>query len=235
MTYSNLELCCRASAFPRERDGARIQMRLCHSPFAQLFFFLVQWADCNLASTLGLVYILIYKIFPDGTTTMCTYERKASLHEFYAVIFPSLQQLHGGITEVEEKRQKASCLERYQKKTNEERSYVSEIDLEREQECGICFETKSKVVLPNCGHAMCINCFRDWNARSESCPFCRDSLKRVDSTDLWMFTSTGEVIDQETLNRENLKRLFNHIEKLPLVVPESVFYVYDSHYDSYMK
>eukprot|EP00252_Welwitschia_mirabilis_P009876 TRINITY_DN2278_c0_g2_i1.p1 TRINITY_DN2278_c0_g2~~TRINITY_DN2278_c0_g2_i1.p1 ORF type:complete len:194 (-),score=24.47 TRINITY_DN2278_c0_g2_i1:507-1088(-) len=193
---------------------------------------------------------------------MCTYERKASLREFYggllyitaydaiainttvidwasyilsATIYPSLKQLHRGITDVEEQKQRASCQETYKKNANEEQRDLSDIDLEREEECGICLDTKTKVVLPNCNHAMCMDCYREWNARSESCPFCRDSLKRVNSTDLWVFMSSGEVIDMETLNRENLRRLFNYIDNLPLIVPETVFYVYDSHYDSYMK
>jgi hypothetical protein len=35
-------------------------------------------------------------------------------------------------------------------------------DDDREDECGICLETCTKMVLPNCNHAMCINCYRDW-------------------------------------------------------------------------
>lgn len=224
-----------ASAFPREYDGACLQMRLSYSPVAPLFLFLVQWTDCSLASTLGLLHILIYKVFSDGTTTMSIHERKASLREFYTVIYPSLVQLEGGLTEKEDKKQRSICMERYKKSVDEERKKLSELDLEREEECGICMETNGKVVLPTCNHSMCIRCYRDWNMRSGSCPFCRDSLRRVNSTDLWMFTSSGEIVDMETLNKENLRRLFNYIENLPLVVPESLFYVYDAHYDSYMK
>lgn len=40
------------------------------------------------------------------------------------------------------------------------RKLVAEDD--REDECGICLETCTKMVLPNCNHAMCINCYRDW-------------------------------------------------------------------------
>jgi len=35
-------------------------------------------------------------------------------------------------------------------------------DDDREDECGICLEACTKMVLPNCNHAMCINCYRDW-------------------------------------------------------------------------
>jgi hypothetical protein len=55
------------------------------------------------------------------------------------------------------------------------------------------------------------------NARSESCPFCRDSLKRVNSGDLWMYMRSNEIDDLASINKENLKRLFMYIEKLPLV------------------
>lgn len=67
------------------------------------------------------------------------------------------------------------------------------------------------------------------HARSQSCPFCRDSLKRVNSADLWIFTDSGDVQDLVTLAKENLQRLFMYIDKLPLIISESVFAVYDSH------
>ncbi|XP_047326414.1 protein NRT1/ PTR FAMILY 2.13-like [Impatiens glandulifera] len=38
-----------ASDYPREYDGACVQMRRSYSPAAQLFLFLVQWSDCHLA------------------------------------------------------------------------------------------------------------------------------------------------------------------------------------------
>lgn len=52
----------RASGYSREYDGACLQMRLSYSPCAHIFMFLVQWADCHLASALGLIRILIYKV-----------------------------------------------------------------------------------------------------------------------------------------------------------------------------
>jgi hypothetical protein len=53
---------CRASDFPREYDGASVQMRMSYSPAAHLFLFFVQWTDCHLAGALGLLRILIYKV-----------------------------------------------------------------------------------------------------------------------------------------------------------------------------
>lgn len=52
----------RASEYPREYDGACLQMRLSYSPCAHFFLFLVQWTDCHLAGALGLLRILIYKV-----------------------------------------------------------------------------------------------------------------------------------------------------------------------------
>lgn len=218
-----------ATEFPREYDGACLQMRLSFSPAAHIFLFLVQWTDCSLAGALGLLRILIYKVYVDGTTTMSTHERKASIKEFYAVIFPSLLQLQRGITDMEDKKQKAVCMERYRRRDEDETSSLSDVDAEREEECGICMEMNSKVVLPNCTHAMCLRCYQDWNSRSQSCPFCRDNLKKTDPGDLWIYVEEQDVVDMETVSRENLRRLFMYINKLPLIVPDVIFSVYDSH------
>ncbi|GMI92209.1 hypothetical protein like AT3G47160 [Hibiscus trionum] len=213
--------------YPREKDGARLQMRLSYSPAAQFFLFLVQWTDCQLAGALGLLRILIYMTYADGKTTMSVYERKASIREFYAVIFPSLLQLQQGITSVEDRKQKEVCTMRYRKKDESERGKLSEIDLEREEECGICMEMNNMVVLPTCNHSLCLKCYRDWHGRSQSCPFCRDSLKRVNSCDLWVYTEKSEIVDLSSILRENCKRLFMYIDKLPLIVPDPVFVPYD--------
>lgn len=217
-----------ASDFPREYDGACLQMRMSYSPAAHLFLFLVQWTDCHLAGALGLLRILIYKVYVDGTTTMSTHERKASIREFYAIIYPSLLQLQNGVTDLEDKRQKAVCSERYRRRDEDERQF-SDIDTEREEECGICMEMNSKIVLPNCNHAMCMRCYREWRSRSQSCPFCRDSLKRVNSGDLWVLMDSKDVVDMDTLTRENLRRLFVYIDKLPLIVPDNLLDPYDKH------
>ncbi|EFJ17317.1 hypothetical protein SELMODRAFT_270353 [Selaginella moellendorffii] len=214
--------------YPREYDGVCLQMRLSYSPAAHFFLFLFQWADCSLAGALGLLRILIYKVLRDGTTTMSTYERKASLREFYAYIYPSLQQLPAVLSEAENSKQKSICIERSKKK-EEERLALSDIDLEREHECNICMETSEKIVLPGCGHSMCIQCFRDWNLRAKSCPFCRDSLKRVNSRDLWIVTDNSDLQDMVTFTRDNLQRLYMYIDKLPLLVSDSVLAAYDAH------
>lgn len=78
------------------------------------------------------------------------------------VIFPSLLQLQKGITDLEDRKQKDLCNLRYRRKDELERGKSSEIDIEREEECGICMEMNSKVVLPNCSHSLCLKCYRDW-------------------------------------------------------------------------
>lgn len=81
---------------------------------------------------------------------------------FLAVIFPSLLQLQRGITDLEDRKQKEVCNMRYRKKDESERRELSEIQMEREEECGICMEMNSMVVLPNCTHSLCIKCYHDW-------------------------------------------------------------------------
>ncbi|KAH9547293.1 hypothetical protein CY35_11G027200 [Sphagnum magellanicum] len=152
----------------------------------------------------------------DGTTTMSTHERKASLREFYACIYPSLLQLQGGISELEDAKQKAVCEEHYKKKVDQEQGHMTEVDLEREQECGICMEPNSKIALPGCNHVMCLKCYRE-------------CLKRVNSRDLWIFTDSSDVQDMVSLARDNLQRLFMYIDKLPLLVYENIFTIYDAH------
>ncbi|GAB4833969.1 E3 ubiquitin-protein ligase airp2 [Ancistrocladus abbreviatus] len=219
-----------ASDFPREYDGACLQMRLSYSPCAHLFLFLVQWTDCYFAGALGLLRILIYEAFNDGRTTMSIYERKASLREFYGVIFPSLLQLQRGITDVEDRKQREICASKYKRKDAMDKGKLSEIDIEREEECGICMEITTKVVLPNCSHSLCMKCYRNWCARSQSCPFCRDNLRRMNSGDLWIYTNSEEIADPNSINRENLKRLFMYIDKLPLLVPDRMIVSFDPHF-----
>ncbi|XP_044479345.1 E3 ubiquitin-protein ligase AIRP2-like isoform X1 [Mangifera indica] len=228
-----------ASDYPREYDGACLQMRLSYSSAAHAFLFLVQWTDCRLAGALGLLRILIYKgvmnnglmqAYVDGKTTISIHERKASIREFYGVIFPSLLQLQRGITDVEDQKQKEICAAKYRKKDEMYKGKFSEIDIEREEECGICMEIQTKIVLPACNHSMCMKCYRNWRARSHSCPFCRDSLRRVDSGDLWIYTSKNEIVDLASISRQNLKRLFMYIDKLPLITPDPILVSYDPCY-----
>ncbi|KAL5226121.1 hypothetical protein ABZP36_012760 [Zizania latifolia] len=144
-----------ASQFLRDYDGAVIQMRMAYSAVAH---FLVQWTDCKLAGALGLLKIMIFKVYGDGTRALPEWEREASIRQFYGIIFPSLLQLTSGITELDERKQRRLCVKKFRKAEEK----VSEVDLERELECGICLEVNPKIVLPDCAHSLCMRCFEDW-------------------------------------------------------------------------
>lgn len=78
----------------------------------------------------------------------------------------------------------------------------------------------------NISDIMCLilNCR---NVRSQSCPFCRGSLKRVSSRDLWVLLSNNDMIDTITLAKENLRSFYLYIENLPLLMPDTHLFVYD--------
>ncbi|PIA51453.1 hypothetical protein AQUCO_01100353v1 [Aquilegia coerulea] len=219
-----------AAAIPRAKGGAYLQMKLAYDSLAPLYLYLVQWLDCTCTCLLprysGLFHVLVYKVYSDGRTKISSNGRKASIREFYAVILPSLEQLQGNLLELDATLEKDRRIERFGRKGVEERKKLSDIDWEREDECGICMEPCAKMVLPNCCHSMCINCYRDWNTRSESCPFCRGSLKRVSSSDLWVLTSTGDFVDSETVTEEDLSRFYLYINNLPRDAPDALFLVY---------
>jgi len=44
-----------------------------------------------------------------------------------------------------------------------------------------------------------------------------------------VFPDGRDVVDMATVTRENLRRLFMYIDKLPLIIPDSLFDTYDSH------
>lgn len=98
---------------------------------------------------------------------------------------------------------------------------------EEEEECGICMEMECKVVVPICGHSMCIKCFNEWYVRSRSCPFCRGSLKRVEAGDLWVLTSSSDVVDAMTLAKDNLRQFYLYLENLPLLASEDSLLIYN--------
>ncbi|CAL4959896.1 unnamed protein product [Urochloa decumbens] len=148
-----------AHAIHRAYGGACVQMRLSYSSMAPIILNLIQWMDCScslsytLPSYLGLLEVLVYKVYVDEDASISTIERRASLKEFYAIIYPFLQQLEGNLMDKDCK-EKGWCME-----AGGGRKLV--VDDDREDECGICLETCTKMVLPNCNHAMCINCYRD--------------------------------------------------------------------------
>ncbi|KAJ4961953.1 hypothetical protein NE237_021863 [Protea cynaroides] len=213
-----------AASIPRAKGGACLQMKLVYSHLTPLFLLMLQWMDCSctclLQRYLNLFQILVYKVYADGRSNIFSHGRKATVGQFYAVIFPSLQQLNGNYHE------RGCSMEMFGRRRVEERRKFSDMDLEREDECGICMEICTKMLLPTCCHAMCINCYHDWNTRSESCPFCRGSIKRVKSGDLWVLTDNTDVIDKETVAKEDLLRFYLYIDKLPKDFPDALFLLY---------
>ncbi|XP_023745284.1 E3 ubiquitin-protein ligase AIRP2 [Lactuca sativa] len=219
-----------AAAIPRANDGARFQMKLVYNELAPLVMFLLQWIDssctCLLPRYLNLVHVLVYKVYTDGRPKISRRGRKATINDFYAVILPSLRRLHCDL--VDDGDSAGVCLRMEtsdHKKTKNEVGF-SNLDLKREDECGICLEPCTKIVLPNCCHAMCINCYRDWNTRSASCPFCRGNLKRVKSRDLWVLTCDDDVVDADLVVGEDLVRLYLYINNLPKDNHEAIFFMY---------
>ncbi|KAE8667227.1 putative Alpha-L-fucosidase 2 precursor [Hibiscus syriacus] len=129
-------------------------------------------------------------------------------------------KLHGCLGELDDYKGRRSTIDSYGQKR------LGHVDREREDECGICLEPCTKMVLPNCCHAMCIKCYRNWNMKSESCPFCRGSLKRVNSEDLWVLTCNDDVVDNETFSKEDLLRFYLYINSLPKDCSDAHFLVY---------
>ncbi|GKV43510.1 hypothetical protein SLE2022_378900 [Rubroshorea leprosula] len=214
-----------AASIPRAKGGAHLQMKLVYNHLAPLFLFLLQWMDCSCACLLpgylSLFHILVYKVHADGRSNLSRHGRKATIREFYGVILPSLQRLHSNMGELDDDKAESS-----NKKRIKLDSRFSDTELEREDECGICLEPCTKMVLPNCCHAMCIRCYRNWNTKSESCPFCRGSIKRVNSEDLWVLTCNDDVVDHKTVSKEDLLRFYLYINSLPKDYPDALFLVY---------
>ena len=65
------------------------------------------------------------------------------------------------------------------------------------------------------------------NVRSQSCPFCRGSLKRVSSRDLWVLTGNIDVVDTVTLAKEDLRRFYLYIDNLPPLMHDTHSLLYD--------
>ncbi|PSR95919.1 E3 ubiquitin-protein like [Actinidia chinensis var. chinensis] len=219
----------RAASMPRPKGNAYLQMKLVYNHFAPVFWFFLQWMDCSctylLPRYLNPFHIIVYKVSPDGKI-MSSHGRIATIREFYAVILPSLQHLYDNNSALDLNHNEDHDFETIVRKRLEEKKKHSDVDLEREDECGICLEPCTKMVLPNCCHAMCINCYRDWSMRSESCPFCRGSLKRVNSSDLWVLTCSGDVIDTETASKEDMLHFNLYINSLPKDIPDTLFFMY---------
>ncbi|KAL8140838.1 hypothetical protein V2J09_006859 [Rumex salicifolius] len=217
------------ASIPRGKSGGMLQMKLVHNQWAPLILYLLQWIDCScsclLPSYLNFFHVAVYKVNADGRPNVLSHNRMASVRDFYGVILPYLQRLHGNSLEVDNDPNEGTSFDRVVNKRMEEKRNRS-CKNEREDECGICLEPCTKMVLPNCCHAMCTNCYRDWNLRSESCPFCRGSIKRVRSEDLWVLTCDGDLVDKKTALKDDILRFHLYINSLPKDIPDALFLVY---------
>ncbi|CAH9077698.1 unnamed protein product [Cuscuta epithymum] len=224
-----------AAAIPRQKGGSCLQMELVYNQLAApVFLFFLRWIDCSfsflLLKYLNPVYILIYKVDAEGSLKLSRHGRKATISDFYAVILPSLRRLHFDLVEHRMNAKDDNHLrESKGKKRLRGDSKFADFDRDREAECGICLETCTKMVLPNCCHSLCMNCYKDWNTRSESCPFCRGSLKRVKSRDLWVLTSNDDVVDPDAVSKEDLLRFYLYIKSLPKDYPDALFVMYSEY------
>ncbi|KAG6747148.1 hypothetical protein POTOM_049529 [Populus tomentosa] len=232
-----------AASIPRAKCGSCLQMKLVYNHLTPIFLFFLQWMDCSctclLSTYLNLFDVVVYKVCSDRKQKISSCRRIATIRQFYgfnnfkswlaqiaAVILPSLQRLHGDTMEPDMTREEGRCLEMIVKNRLEDRRKLSDVELLREDECGICLEPCTKIVVPGCCHAMCINCYRDWNTRSASCPFCRGSLKRVNSEDLWVLTCSIDVVDTNTVSKEDIFRFYLYIKNLPKDIPDDLFLMY---------
>uniref|UniRef100_A0A6M2DH36 RING finger protein 141 n=1 Tax=Xenopsylla cheopis TaxID=163159 RepID=A0A6M2DH36_XENCH len=63
-------------------------------------------------------------------------------------------------------------------------------------ECCICLERKSEVMLP-CAHSYCLPCIEQWNVNNKTCPLCRETLQSTEDT--WVIS---EMPEADEINEE---------------------------------
>lgn len=61
--------------------------------------------------------------------------------------------------------------------------------------------------------------------KSESCPFCRGSLKRVKSEDLWVLMREDDVLDPDSVSKQDLKSFYLYVNTLPQDCPEAALFL----------
>ncbi|KAE8687951.1 Leucine-rich repeat protein kinase family protein isoform 1 [Hibiscus syriacus] len=100
----------------------------------------------------------------DGRSEVSTHGRKATIREFYGVILPSLQRLHGCLGELDDDKERGFTIDSYGQKR------IGNVDREREDECGICLEPCTEMALPffvmQCAsNAYQLNQIKEYNIR----------------------------------------------------------------------
>ncbi|RRT44325.1 hypothetical protein B296_00050700 [Ensete ventricosum] len=46
------------------------------------------------------------------------------------------------------------------------------------------------------------------------------------SRDLWVLTSSDDVVDNMTVEKDNVRRFYRYIDSFPLIIPDTLFFVY---------
>lgn len=93
-----------------------------------------------------------------------------------------------------------------EEKVSDENDDSTSDDEYDEKECCVCYKYKTDlhtIVLPNCGHIICQNCFFRWLRTSPTCPMCRDNLTS------WERVSTDTIKD----DIYEITRLYNRVSK----------------------
>ncbi|KAK7828406.1 e3 ubiquitin-protein ligase airp2 [Quercus suber] len=148
----------------------------------------------ELFGILGVTYSLT-QVHSDGKLRMSSSRRRATIKEFYAVILPSLQHLNCNSSEFDIGQEEGDGMEMIVTKKLDDKRKTAEGDLEREDE----------------------------STRSESCPFCWGTLKRVKSGDLWVLTCSSDVVGSQTMLKEDMLRFYLYINGLPKDISDALF------------
>ncbi|KAM4088099.1 hypothetical protein ACB094_07G045800 [Castanea mollissima] len=89
--------------------------------------------------------IKLFNVHSDGKLRMSLSGRRATIKEFYGFILPSLQHLNCKSSEFDISQEEGDGMEMIVRKKLDEKRLTAEGDLEREDECGICLESCTKM------------------------------------------------------------------------------------------
>nr|XP_007155514.1 hypothetical protein PHAVU_003G208100g [Phaseolus vulgaris]ESW27508.1 hypothetical protein PHAVU_003G208100g [Phaseolus vulgaris] len=140
-----------AASIPRGKGEDYLQMKLVYSKLAPIFLFLFQWLDysCSCCSCLPSSHLNLFRVHTNGKSDMYSSGRKAAIREFFSVILPSLQRLHDDSVEANIAKENDHNIEMISNRSKEYKRKGSDLDLEREHECGICLESTTKILYVN--------------------------------------------------------------------------------------
>lgn len=107
-------------------------------------------------------------------------------------------QLQGGISDAEERKQREICASKHGRRDEMNKGKLSEMEIEREEECGICMELSSKVVLPNCSHSLCMKCYKNWyvNFLNKICSYMEKKIRTIHYLCLVVYSRDHWVVDR---------------------------------------